>query len=162
MRLEAGARDDEPYAELESFNLMRTVLPSARFLFLVIPAKAGMQRSSGHCIGARGSRSFTLSWLTPKKFFVCIAFLLALIPLSSHAAEPADLDEQTRALSAELRCVVCQNLSVADSPSEMAQQMRAIVRERLEAHFGPDGRLTAGPRPPGGFRAEIELPLEAA
>lgn len=36
------------------------------------------------------------------------------------------------------------------------------VRERLEAHFGPDGRLTAGPRPPGGFRAEIELPLEAA
>jgi K+-sensing histidine kinase KdpD len=36
------------------------------------------------------------------------------------------------------------------------------VRERLEAHFGPDGRLTAGPRPPGGFRAEIELPLEVA
>ena len=50
----------------------------------------------------------------------------------------ADLDERTRQLSTELRCVVCQNLSVADSPSEMAQQMRAIVREQLEAGKTPE------------------------
>lgn len=55
----------------------------------------------------------------------------------SEAAPTPDLEEQTRALAAELRCVVCQNLSVADSPSEMAQQMRASVREQLEAGKSP-------------------------
>ncbi len=43
-----------------------------------------------------------------------------------HVEEQAVYD-----VSAQLRCVVCQNLSVADSPSEMANQMRAVVRERL-------------------------------
>jgi cytochrome c-type biogenesis protein CcmH len=49
------------------------------------------------------------------------------------AATAPDIDEQTRAIAQELRCVVCQNLSVADSPSEMAQQMRGIIREQLAA-----------------------------
>ncbi|HEY0723686.1 MAG TPA: cytochrome c-type biogenesis protein, partial [Pyrinomonadaceae bacterium] len=48
------------------------------------------------------------------------------------------IDERTREIAAELRCVVCQNLSVADSPSEMAQQMRAIVREQVQAGKNPD------------------------
>ena len=50
-----------------------------------------------------------------------------------HAAPAPDLEDRTREIATELRCVVCQNLSVADSPSEMAQQMRAIVREQLQA-----------------------------
>ena len=54
-------------------------------------------------------------------------------------ADPApDIEDQTRAISTELRCVVCQNLSVADSPSEMAQQMRAIVREQLKTGKTPE------------------------
>jgi len=68
-----------------------------------------------------------------------LALVLLLIRLSTaFAAEAPDLEEQTRIIASELRCVVCQNLSVADSPSEMAQQMRAIVREQLEAGKTPD------------------------
>ena len=59
--------------------------------------------------------------------------LLVLFFEPLHAAPTPDLEERTREIASELRCVVCQNLSVADSPSEMAQQMRAIVREQVEA-----------------------------
>lgn len=62
-----------------------------------------------------------------------LVLLLSLWALSAiAAAAQPDLEEQTRAIAAELRCPVCQNLSVADSPSEMAQQMRALVQEKLK------------------------------
>jgi cytochrome c-type biogenesis protein CcmH len=54
------------------------------------------------------------------------------------AKAPPTVDEETvRRVAAQLRCVVCQNLSVLDSPSEMAAQMRAIIRERLAAGEAP-------------------------
>ena len=64
--------------------------------------------------------------------------LLFLATASLYAAAPADIDDRTREIATELRCVVCQNLSVADSPSEMAQQMRAIVREQVQAGKSSD------------------------
>ena len=64
--------------------------------------------------------------------------LMLIAPLVAGAA-PTQVSEQTvHDVSAQLRCVVCQNLSVADSPSEMAAQMRGIVRERLEAGETPE------------------------
>ena len=69
--------------------------------------------------------------------FRIILILLTLLGGGLQAAPAPDLEEQTRAISAELRCVVCQNLSVSDSPSEMAQQMRASVREQLQAGKSP-------------------------
>ena len=57
---------------------------------------------------------------------------------AQQPSRPADVDEaRVYELASELRCVVCQNLSVADSPSEMAGQMRALVRERLAAGDSP-------------------------
>lgn len=46
--------------------------------------------------------------------------------------------ERARALDLQLRCPVCQGVSIADSPSESAAQMRAVVRERLAAGASDD------------------------
>lgn len=70
-------------------------------------------------------------WISPY-------LLLVLCSDPLFAAAALELENQTREIATELRCVVCQNLSVADSPSEMAQQMRAIVREQLEAGKTPE------------------------
>ena len=63
---------------------------------------------------------------------------MLLVSLAASAAATHVSDQMVQDVSAQLRCVVCQNLSVADSPSEMAGQMRAIVRERLEAGETPE------------------------
>jgi len=63
--------------------------------------------------------------------------MLALLSMVASASASHVSEETVHDVAAQLRCVVCQNLSVADSPSEMAAQMRAIVRERLEAGETP-------------------------
>jgi cytochrome c-type biogenesis protein CcmH len=65
------------------------------------------------------------------------AVLLLVLVATATAATRAS-EETVREIAAQLRCVVCQNLSVADSPSEMANQMRGIIRERLAAGQSPD------------------------
>jgi cytochrome c-type biogenesis protein CcmH len=47
-------------------------------------------------------------------------------------ADPA-LEARARAISAELRCLVCQNQSIDDSDAELARDLRLLVRERLQA-----------------------------
>ena len=64
---------------------------------------------------------------------------IALLGSAAGAVGAAPVSEETvNAVAAQLRCVVCQNLSVADSPSETARQMRDIVRERLAAGETPE------------------------
>ena len=70
-----------------------------------------------------------------------VALALALLAPGSALAPAlasAVSEETVHEVAAQLRCVVCQNLSVADSPSEMAHQMRALVRERLAAGERPE------------------------
>lgn len=53
---------------------------------------------------------------------------------------PADsaLEAQTTVLASELRCPVCQGNSIQDSPSELALQMRDVIRDQLRAGKTPD------------------------
>jgi cytochrome c-type biogenesis protein CcmH len=46
--------------------------------------------------------------------------------------DPA-LEARARALSQELRCMVCQNQSIDDSDAPLAKDLRVLVRERLSA-----------------------------
>jgi len=66
-----------------------------------------------------------------------VGLILVLVLCFNSWADQV-LEDRVRAISSELRCVVCQNLSVADSPAEMAVQMRDIVREQLVAGKTPD------------------------
>ena len=67
-----------------------------------------------------------------------LAGVLATLVLLTGAAAAVPVDEKTvHDVAAQLRCVVCQSLSVADSPSETANQMRGIIRERLAAGESP-------------------------
>ena len=63
---------------------------------------------------------------------------VAAVPTGPANAPPTVDEETVRRVATQLRCVVCQNLSVLDSPSEMAAQMRAIIRERLAAGESPE------------------------
>lgn len=69
---------------------------------------------------------------------VVAALIVALFAVAvAVGAAPVD-EAQVTAIASQLRCVVCQNLSVADSPSEMARQMRGVIRERLARGETPE------------------------
>lgn len=51
---------------------------------------------------------------------------------SEVLADPA-LEARARVISAELRCLVCQNQSIDDSDAQLARDLRVLVRERLTA-----------------------------
>jgi cytochrome c-type biogenesis protein CcmH len=48
------------------------------------------------------------------------------------------LEALTRSVAAQLRCPVCQGLSLADSPSELALEMKDVVRDQLAAGRTPE------------------------
>lgn len=71
---------------------------------------------------------------------VTLAFLaltLALPVISVQAVEPDEilkdpvLESRARAISLELRCLVCQNQSIDDSNAPLAKDLRVLVRDRL-------------------------------
>jgi cytochrome c-type biogenesis protein CcmH len=72
---------------------------------------------------------------------LCAALLCAG---AARAVEPdeilpdARMEARARALSAELRCLVCQNQSIDDSNAPLARDLRIIVRERLKAGDSED------------------------
>ena len=51
---------------------------------------------------------------------------------SERLADPAQ-EKRARALSADLRCLVCQNQSIDDSNAPLAKDLRVLVREQIKA-----------------------------
>jgi cytochrome c-type biogenesis protein CcmH len=72
--------------------------------------------------------------------------------------EGAALDARVKEVAGLLRCPVCQGLSVADSPSTMASNMRAQVKELLAAGYDHDQILAYYERSYGEF-VRLKPPL---
>ena len=70
---------------------------------------------------------FSLMWCV---LWLTLSRAYAIDPI--EMSDPA-LQERYRALSQELRCMQCQNQSIADSPVGLAGDLRREVRELLEA-----------------------------
>src|SRR5262249_35758378 len=70
-----------------------------------------------------------------------LLFAIVVLPwgLAALAVQPSEmlkdpaLEARARAISQEIRCVVCQNQSIDDSAADLAADLRRLVRERLVA-----------------------------
>ena len=66
-----------------------------------------------------------------------LAGLAGLMPEPAHAVLPEEVldnpahEARARAISKELRCVVCQNQSIDDSDADLARDLRVLVRQRI-------------------------------
>ncbi len=71
-------------------------------------------------------------------FLIVLTFWLSLV-VPAFAVRPGEQlndaaqEARARRLSAELRCLVCQNQSIDDSDAPLAVDLRRIVRERILA-----------------------------
>jgi len=74
-----------------------------------------------------------------RKLWLTLFLLGALQPMPSFAVQPEEilkdpvLEARARALSAELRCMVCQNESIDESNAPLAHDLRVLVRDHLKA-----------------------------
>ena len=74
-----------------------------------------------------------------KRILVVLMLALTFAPLMAHAVQPDEImsdpvqEARARALSRELRCMVCQNHSIDDSDAPLARDLRLLVRERIAA-----------------------------
>ncbi len=68
---------------------------------------------------------------------ILLVALLALLAGPAFAVQPDEvmkdpaLEGRARTLSAELRCMVCQNQSIDDSDAPLARDIRLLIRQRI-------------------------------
>ena len=63
---------------------------------------------------------------------LALAWPAAAFQVDKPLSDPLK-EERAQALGHEIRCLVCQNQSIADSNAELARDLRRIVRERVAA-----------------------------
>ncbi len=109
---------------------------------MIATARRPRRGTDGQQIGGRRDAPLLLALL-----------LLALLLLAAVSAGSAgrlraqqaevvttgnrSLEERTRDVASQLRCPVCQGNSIQDSPSELAQEMKGVVRDQLAAGKTP-------------------------
>lgn len=70
-----------------------------------------------------------------RRLLLVLCLLLTAVPVLAvnpdEMLSDPKLEARARALSAELRCMVCQNQSIDDSNAELARDLRLLVRQRI-------------------------------
>jgi cytochrome c-type biogenesis protein CcmH len=68
----------------------------------------------------------------PRVLSVMGLVMMVTFPPLALGATAEELEAHVREIALQLRCPVCQGLSVGDSPSELANEMRVLIREQLQ------------------------------
>ena len=75
------------------------------------------------------------------KFFVVAIGLIVvsgLVSVRSQTANDALLEQRLQNLTRQLRCLQCRNETVADSPAQIADDLRKEIREQMKAGKSDD------------------------
>lgn len=68
-----------------------------------------------------------------KRLVVLVCLILPLWGWSEEAKLSAESEQRVKALAHELRCLVCQNQTIADSNADLAIDLRTQIREQIQA-----------------------------
>ncbi|HEU5238453.1 MAG TPA: cytochrome c-type biogenesis protein [Pyrinomonadaceae bacterium] len=105
-------------------------------LWFIFPWRNSPQRH-------REPQSFTERFLQPyvRRFGLLLAIVCGLLfwsgnPLSAKEAQPNEdpkIEQRMKNLTEQLRCLVCQNETLADSRADLAEDLRKQIREQMRA-----------------------------
>lgn len=82
-------------------------------------------------------------------WFLCLLLIMSAAPAyadsvmpdahmaNTQLSDPAK-ERAAKSLMESVRCLVCQGQSIADSDADMAGDMRALIRQRIEAGESPE------------------------
>ena len=76
--------------------------------------------------------------MRPSILALAVALALGMTAAQAQPALTPAQEARARALFTELRCVVCQNQSIAESDADVARDLRGIVREQIAAGRADD------------------------
>lgn len=74
----------------------------------------------------------------PRAILTAVVTVIVWVMLCGTQSSAASLDDQVHAIARQLMCPVCAGQTVAESDSALAREMKAIIRQKLQAGETPD------------------------